>query len=176
MFRRHITLSKIDKNCPLAILNQISTISMHISNLVKIHWCLLIIQKKKILTCHGQTTLSKIDEICPLAFSYQISTISMHIPSLVKICWHLHKLLSRNKNTDWGHTKISDWHKCQPLLLSWQIPQSNCLYFSYFSKKITFCANCLLSRKNIQNGKVYFLGKIRKTFQNVVCWNFYPAC
>ena len=24
--------------------------------------------------------------------------------------------------------------------------------------------------------KSHFLGKIRKIFQNVVCWNFYPAC
>ena len=31
----------LDKICPLAIPNQISTLSMHISNLMKIHWCLL---------------------------------------------------------------------------------------------------------------------------------------
>ena len=36
-----ITPSKFDKICPLAIPNQISTISMHIPSLVKIHWCLL---------------------------------------------------------------------------------------------------------------------------------------
>ena len=38
-----ITPSKFDKICPLAIPNQISTISMHIiiPNLAKIHWCLL---------------------------------------------------------------------------------------------------------------------------------------
>ena len=38
---RQITPSKIDEICPLAIPNQISTISMHIPSLVKIHWCLL---------------------------------------------------------------------------------------------------------------------------------------
>ena len=38
---RQITLSKIDEICPLAIPNQISTISMHIPSLVKIHCCLL---------------------------------------------------------------------------------------------------------------------------------------
>ena len=32
---------KFDEICPLAIPNQISTISMHIPSLVKIHWCLL---------------------------------------------------------------------------------------------------------------------------------------
>ena len=36
-----ITPSKIEEICPLAIPNQISTISMHIPSLVKIHWCLL---------------------------------------------------------------------------------------------------------------------------------------
>ena len=36
-----ITASKFDEICPLAIPNEISTISMHIPNLVKIHWCLL---------------------------------------------------------------------------------------------------------------------------------------
>ena len=32
---------KFDDICPLAIPNQISTMSMHIPSLVKIHWCLL---------------------------------------------------------------------------------------------------------------------------------------
>ena len=36
-----ITLLRIDKICPLAIPNHISTISMHILSLVKIHWYLL---------------------------------------------------------------------------------------------------------------------------------------
>ena len=35
-----ITSSKIDEICPLAIPNQISTISMHIPSLAKIHWYL----------------------------------------------------------------------------------------------------------------------------------------
>ena len=39
--RGKITMSNIDEICPLAIPNQISTISMHIPSLVKIHWCLL---------------------------------------------------------------------------------------------------------------------------------------
>ena len=42
-----ITPSKIDEICPLAIPNQISTISMRIPSLVKIHSCLLIIRKTK---------------------------------------------------------------------------------------------------------------------------------
>ena len=36
--RGQITLSNIDEICPLAIPDQISTISMHIPSLVKIHW------------------------------------------------------------------------------------------------------------------------------------------
>ena len=33
-----------------------------------------------------------------------------------------------------------------------------------------------LRRQFAWSVKPYFLGKIRKIFQNVVCWNFYPAC
>ena len=44
---RQITLSKVDKICPSAIPNQISTISMHISGLVKIHWQLLKLSSRK---------------------------------------------------------------------------------------------------------------------------------
>ena len=40
-FRRQITLSKINEICPLTIPNQISTISMHIPSMLKIHWYLL---------------------------------------------------------------------------------------------------------------------------------------
>ena len=36
-----ITPSEFDDICPLAIPNQISTMSMHIPSLVKIHWCSL---------------------------------------------------------------------------------------------------------------------------------------
>ena len=36
-----ITPSKFDEICPLVISNQISTISIHIPSLVKIHWCIL---------------------------------------------------------------------------------------------------------------------------------------
>ena len=41
MCRRQMTLSKIDEICPLAIPNQISTISMHEQSLLKIHWYVL---------------------------------------------------------------------------------------------------------------------------------------
>ena len=60
---------------------------------------------------------------------------------------------------------------------------ANWWYFSYFSKKInnnktglTFPANCLQWRQFAWNVKTCFLGKIRKIFWNVVCWNFYPEC
>ena len=80
---------------------QISTIQMHISNLVKTNWNLLsYCAESKIQMYYGQITLSKIDEICPLAITKQISTISMHIASLVKIHWYLLNLSSRNENTD----------------------------------------------------------------------------
>ena len=51
-----ITLSKIDEICPSAIPNRISTISMHIPSLGKIHWYLLILSSK-----NENTDLSRAD-------------------------------------------------------------------------------------------------------------------
>ena len=50
--------------------------------------------------------------------------------------------------------------------------------FLIFPRKqdLTFHANCLLRRQFAWNVKSCFLGKIRKIFQNVVCWNFYLEC
>ena len=50
--------------------------------------------------------------------------------------------------------------------------------FLIFPRKqdFTFHANCLLRRQFAWNVKSCFLGKIRKIFQNVVCWKFYPEC
>ena len=50
--------------------------------------------------------------------------------------------------------------------------------FLIFPRKqdLTFHANCLLRRQFAWNVKSCFLGKIRKIFQNVVCWKFYPEC
>ena len=50
--------------------------------------------------------------------------------------------------------------------------------FLIFSRKqdLTFQANCLLRRQFAWNVKSCFLGIIRKIFQNVVCWKFYPEC
>ena len=73
-----ITLSKIDKFCQWAIPKQISTISMHTSNLVKIHLDLpSYCPESKIQMCCVQITLSKIDEILPLAIPKQMPIISM---------------------------------------------------------------------------------------------------
>ena len=48
--------------------------------------------------------------------------------------------------------------------------------FLIFPRKqdLTFHANCLLRRQFAWNVKSCSLGKIRKIFQNVVCWKFYP--
>ena len=50
--------------------------------------------------------------------------------------------------------------------------------FLIFPRKqdLTLHANCLLRRQFAWNVKSCFLGKIRKIFQNVVCWKFYPEC
>ena len=100
------TLSKIEEICQVAVSNQITIISMQISNLVKIHEIY-----SKIWMCCRQITLSKIDKICPLAIQNQISTISMHIPSWVKIHWYLLKLSSRKEITDMSQTddSVKNW-------------------------------------------------------------------
>ena len=79
---------KIDEICPLAIQNQIFTISMHISNLMKIHCDLLKLLSWNENTDVLQADNLKIDKIYHLAIPNQISTISMHIPSFMKIHWH----------------------------------------------------------------------------------------
>ena len=50
--------------------------------------------------------------------------------------------------------------------------------FLIFPRKqdLTFHANCLLRRQFAWNVISCFLRKIRKIFQNVVCWKFYPEC
>ena len=53
-----VTPSKFDKNCPLLIRNQTSTISMHIPSLGKVHWCLLKLSSgNKIWACLRQITV-----------------------------------------------------------------------------------------------------------------------
>ena len=84
-----INMSKIDEVCPLAIPNQISTILVHISSLVKIHW---YCPETKIQTWRADNFVQN----CPLAIPN--STISVHKPSLVKICWYLLKLSFGNEN------------------------------------------------------------------------------
>ena len=51
------------------------------------------------------------------------------------------------------------------------------IFFLIFPSKLdlTIHANCLLRRQFAWSVKSYFLGKIRKIFQNIVCWNFYPV-
>ena len=52
------------------------------------------------------------------------------------------------------------------------------IFFIDFSQKIGFYISCKLStRQFARNVKSFFKEKIRKIFQNVVCWLFfYPAC
>ena len=52
-------------------------------------------------------------------------------------------------------------------------------FFFFFPQKkhdLTFYANFLLLRQFAWNVKAYFLEKIRKILQNIVCWSLYAAC
>ena len=55
---------------------------------------------------------------------------------------------------------------------------TNWWYFSYFSQKTAFDMSYKLSLLETicMKCQILFLGKIRKVFQNVVCWNFYSEC
>ena len=59
MCGRQITLSKINEICSLAIPNPISTKSMHIPSLVKIHWCLLKLSSGNEIQMDGYTTADR---------------------------------------------------------------------------------------------------------------------
>ena len=84
---KHITLSKIDKICSLAISNWNFTISMHIYSKFgenPLTFTQAIAQKHKY--DWADIPQSKINEICPLAIPYQI-TISMYISNLIFACY-----------------------------------------------------------------------------------------
>ena len=83
---------------PISHTKPTSTVSMHITSLVKIHWSLLYLSSGNENPDAAQAENEK-EEICPLAIPNQISTISMHLPSLAKIYLHLLKL-SGNEKTD----------------------------------------------------------------------------
>ena len=100
-----ITPSKFDEICPLAIPKQISTLSMHIPSLVKIHWCLLNLSSgNEIMGVSRADNSVKIWQTCSSAIPNQSYTISIHKPNLVKIHWCLLKLSSGNKIRTDGRT------------------------------------------------------------------------
>ena len=87
---------------PLAILNKICTISIHIISLMKIHWHLLKLSsrnKNMDVWCADNSVKNWWN--LPISNPKQIYTISMHTSSLVKI--HL-CLLSYHSETKYGWT------------------------------------------------------------------------
>ena len=73
-----ITPSKIDEICPLAIPNQISTISMHIPSLVKTHWCLLKLSSGNKKWMDGWTYDRQMDRQMDGLIDDQRETIILH--------------------------------------------------------------------------------------------------
>ena len=55
----------------------------------------------------------------------------------------------------------------------WQIGD---IFLIFPENRIWYFTRYLLRRQFAWKIKAYFLWKIRKIFQNVVCWNFYQAC
>ena len=104
MCRGQITLSKTDEICPLEIPNQVSTVSMSVPSLAKIHLYLF-----KLSSENENTDVSRADNYvknCPLEIPNQIATVSMSIPSLAKVHLYLHKISSGNENMDVSRANI----------------------------------------------------------------------
>ena len=71
------------------------------------------------------------------------------------------------------HSSFNLYHSLG-IFSRWQIDD---IFLIFPSKQdLTFHANCLLRRQFTWNVKSCFLRKIRKIFQNVVCWKLYPEC
>ena len=98
-----ITLPKLDEIYPLAISNQISTISMHITKFGENSWSLLVIIRKWKLGVPRADNCQNLTKFAHQQSQSQISTIFMHIPSLVNIYWCLLKLSSGNE------IRMDDW-------------------------------------------------------------------
>ena len=107
-----ITLSKIDEYCQWAIPNQISTISMHISDWVKnleiySSYC----PETKIRMCCRQTTRSKVDEICPLT----IQSRSSQYQCKHQVWWksidiyYIYHPDIKKKDLSWAETSVKNW-------------------------------------------------------------------
>ena len=99
------------KNCPLAIPNKISIISMHISSLLKIHWDLLKLYcpEMKIQMCPRQITLSKINKICLLAILNQ----SLQCQCTYQFWWKSIDIYSsyhqETKIWMWANNSVKNW-------------------------------------------------------------------
>ena len=79
-----------------------------------------------------------------------------------------------NSTLSWAWLPLFNLYHSLGIFSRWQIDD----IFLIFPRKqdLTFDANCLLRRQFAWNVISCFLGKIRKIFQNVVCWKFYPEC
>ena len=76
------------------------------------------------------------------------------------------------------------WKVVAALISTFTTPSANSAegklmtFFLFFpeNRPLTFHANCLPRRRFAWNITAYFLKKKRKVFQNVICWNYLPAC
>ena len=94
--------------------------------------------------------------------------------------------IKRNSGTDTIRSTSSSQHQRQKQTNTINLYHSLGIFsrrqiddiFLIFPRKqdLTFHANCLLRRQFAWNVISCFLRKIRKIFQNVVCWKFYPEC
>ena len=116
----HADNLKNDKICPLAIPNQISTISMPIPSLVKIDWylhALRLSSRKKILMCDGQITVKNWQNlsITFVAIQTQLQNINAHTKHIWKWKYKGHetdRLMSEVLRSDvWGSWSKWCWDK-----------------------------------------------------------------
>ena len=76
-----------------------------------------------------------------------------------------------------NNNKKDNWFSLYHSLGIFSRRQIDDIFLIFLRKQdTTFHANCLPRRQFAWNVISCFLRKIRKIFQNVVCWKFYPEC
>ena len=149
-----ITLSKIDEMYPIAIPNQISTISMHISSWVNICWDLLkLLSWNETMVVSRQITLSKIDEICP----WQSRTRSPQPQCTYQVWWKSIDIYSSYRPemkilTCRGQITVKNWWNLPISKSQTRSPQYQCTYQVWW-KSIEI--HSLSSRNENTDGRTY---------------------
>ena len=123
----------------------------------------------RLCKCAGwlESTFSDVAAACLLPMKYGLSRKEIMQSMIYTSLWYVGHCVC------WLLTHIDLYHS-QGIVSRRQIDD----IFLIFPRKqdMTFHANCHLRRQFAWNVISCFLGKIRKIFQNIICWKIYPEC